>query len=208
MRGEFTRIYSAALQGVEALEVEIEVNEGGGEMNVVIVGLPDAAVRESRDRVQTAIDDSGFKGLQGRCTVNLAPADVRKEGPSFDLPIAIGMIGNRTEGLDRRRFEEFCIVGELALNGGLRPVKGILSIAQEARARGRRAMIVPKDNALEASVVAGIEVYGVASLREAFDLAAGFTSLFPQPHRTMADFAAQHVYDIDFQDEKMTWGRR
>ena len=202
MRGEFTRIYSAALQGVEALEVEIEVNEGGGEMNVVIVGLPDAAVRESRDRVQTAIDNSGFKGLQGRCTVNLAPADVRKEGPSFDLPIAIGMIGNRTEGLDRRRFEEYCIVGELALNGGLRPVKGILSIAQEARARGRRGLIVPKENALEASVVAGIEVYGVASLREAFDLAAGFTSLFPQPHRTMANFAAQHVYDIDFQDVK------
>jgi magnesium chelatase family protein len=203
MRGEFTRVYSAALQGVEALEVEIEVNESGGEVGIVIVGLPDAAVRESLHRVGTAIINSGFKGLQGRCTVNLAPADIKKEGPSFDLPIAMGMISNRTEGLDRRRFEQYCIVGELALNGGIRPVRGILSIAQEARARGRKALIVPQENAAEASVVAGIEVFGVTNLREAFDLAAGYTSLFPQPHRTLKDFApAVSLDDMDFQDVK------
>lgn len=202
MRGEFTRVFSAALQGVDALEVEIEVNEGAGELGVVIVGLPDAAVRESRDRVGTAIVNSGFKGLQGRCTVNLAPADIKKAGPSFDLPIALGMIGNRIDGLDRRKFEEFCVVGELALNGGLRPVRGILSIAQEARARGRKSLIVPQENAVEASVVAGIQVFGVSSLREAFDFAVGNVSIFPQPHRKMEDFADLHVYDIDFCDVK------
>lgn len=202
MRGEFTRVYSAALQGVDAYEVEIEVNEGGGEMGTVIVGLPDAAVRESRDRVGTAIVNSGFKGLQGRCTVNLAPADSKKEGPSFDLPIAIGMIGNRIEGLDRKKFEQFCIVGELALNGGLRPVKGILSIAQQARASGRKGLIVPIDNALEASVVAGIQVYGVTSLKEAFQLATGEISIFPEKYRTMEDFVGLQSYDIDFNDVK------
>jgi magnesium chelatase family protein len=202
MRGEFTRVYSAALQGVEAYEVEIEVNEGAGELGVIIVGLPDAAVRESRDRVSTAIGNSAFKGLQGKCTVNLAPADLKKEGPSFDLPIAVGMLANREDGMDRRKLEEFCIVGELALNGGLRPVKGILSIAQEARAKGRKGLIVPQENAVEASVVAGIKVYGVSSLREAFELAAGNISIFPQPHRTMEDFAGQHTYDIDFNDVK------
>ena len=202
MRGEFTKVYSAALQGVDAYEVEIEVNESGGELTVVIVGLPDAAVRESRDRVTTAIVNSGFKGLQGRCTVNLAPADLKKEGPSFDLPIALGMLANRAEGLDRRRFEEFCVVGELALNGGLRPVKGILSIAQGARAKGRKGLIVPQENAIEASVVAGIAVYGVSSLREAFELATGHISIFPQPHRTMEDFAGEQSYEIDFNDVK------
>lgn len=203
MRGQFIRVYSAALQGVDALEVEIEVNEGGGgELGVVIVGLPDAAVRESRDRVGTAIVNSGFKGLQARCTVNLAPANLKKEGPSFDLPIALGMIGVRTDDFDRRKFEQFCIVGELALNGGLRPVKGILSIALEAKARGKVGLIVPQENAVEASVVAGIEVFGVSNLREAFDLAAGNIAIFPQPHRNLADFAAQQTYDIDFQDVK------
>ncbi len=202
MRGEFTKVYSAALQGVDAYEVEIEVNEGAGELGTIIVGLPDTAVRESKDRISAAIGNSAYKGLQGKCTVNLAPADLKKEGPSFDLPIAIGMLANRGEGVDRRKFEEFCIVGELALNGGLRPVKGILSIAQEARAKGRKGLIVPQENAVEASVVAGIQVYGVSSLREAYELATGNISIFPQPHRSMADFVGDQTSEIDFNDVK------
>ncbi|MBP7948253.1 MAG: YifB family Mg chelatase-like AAA ATPase [Verrucomicrobiales bacterium] len=200
--GQFTKLYSAALQGVDALEVEIEVNEGEGEVNTVIVGLPDAAVRESRDRVGTAIVNSGFKWLQGRCTVNLAPADLKKEGPGFDLPIALGMIAVRELPKERRDFSSHCVVGELALNGALRPVKGILSIALEARQRGRSTLMVPKDNAVEASVVAGIEVVGVASLREAFECLTGRAPLLPEPHRSIEDFRQETVHDVDFSDVK------
>src|SRR6201987_3657568 len=122
------KIYSAAVYGVDAYEVEIEVNGAGGEPVIVIVGLPDAAVKESRDRVTTAIANSGYYWPRGRTTINLAPADIKKEGPSFDLPIALGVIA-ATEGLDSSPFENFSLVGELALDG--------LSPRCERRAAGR-----------------------------------------------------------------------
>src|SRR5881392_2881495 len=112
------KIYSAAVYGVEAYEIEIEVNGAGGDPNIVIVGLPDAAVKESRDRVTTAIANSGYYWPRGRTTINLAPADIKKEGPSFDLPIALGMIAV-TEELDSSPFENFSFVGELALDGSV-----------------------------------------------------------------------------------------
>src|SRR6266436_774799 len=135
------KIYSAAVYGVDAYEIEIEVNGAGGDPNIVIVGLPDAAVKESRDRVTTAIANSGYYWPRGRTTINLAPADIKKEGPSFDLPIALGMIAV-TEGLDSSPFENFSFVGELALDGSVRPVKGVLPVALEARRRGKRAIEV------------------------------------------------------------------
>src|SRR5437660_839220 len=144
------KIYSAAVYGVDAYEVEIEVNGAGGDPNIVIVGLPDAAVKESRDRVTTAIANSGYYWPRGRTTINLAPADIKKEGPSFDLPIALGMIAV-TEGLDSSPFENFSFVGELALDGTVRAVKGVLPVALEARRRGKRALFVPEANALEAA---------------------------------------------------------
>jgi len=147
------KIYSAAVYGVDAYEVEIEVNGAGGDPVIVIVGLPDAAVKESRDRVTTAISNSGYYWPRGRTTINLAPADIKKEGPSFDLPIALGMIAV-TEELDSSPFENFSFVGELALNGSVRPVKGVLPVALEARRRGKRALFVPEANALEAAMVA------------------------------------------------------
>jgi magnesium chelatase family protein len=202
MHRKLTRIFSAALHGVNALEVEIEVNEGPGEIMTVIVGLPDAAVRESRDRVTTAIRNSAFPDAKGRITINLAPADIKKEGPSFDLPIAIASIATRTDGLSRSPFEQFCMVGELALDGRVRPVKGILAIALEARAQGRQVLIVPKENAAEASVVSGIQVFGVADLREAFDFVTGQQMLGPEPHRSIEDFQMQVAHDIDFSDVK------
>ena len=181
MAGEFTRVYSAALRGVDAVEVELEVNEtgpsnSGGEMQAVtvIVGLPDTAVRESRDRVWTAIANSALPGtLGGRTTVNLAPADLKKEGPSFDLPMALGMVANRVDGFDRSVFDRCTIVGELALDGGVRTVKGILSVALAARAQGREEIIIPAENAEEASIVAGIRIIGVHSLREAWGHLSG-----------------------------------
>ena len=206
MSSDLSRVFSAALHGVDALEVEIEVNEAdSGEItgSTIIVGLPDAAVRESRDRVWTAIANSSYPAAKTcRTTVNLAPADIRKEGPSFDLPIAVAMIANRVDYADGGSFDRCCMVGELALNGNVRPVKGILSIALCARACGREELIVPRENAEEASIVEGIRVIGVATLREAFEHVTGRAPLQPLPRRTLADFAAATAWDVDFADVK------
>ncbi len=173
-----SRIYSAAVFGVDAYEVEIEVNAAGGMPVIVIVGLPDIAVKEARDRVTTAISNSGYYWPRGRTTINLAPADVKKEGPSFDLPIALGMIAANEE-LEGDPFEHLSFVGELALNGAVRAVKGVLPVALEARRRGKRALIVPATNAREAAMVGGIDVYGVQNLRETFQFVTGEKQLQP-----------------------------
>src|ERR1700732_4105499 len=125
------KFYSAAVYGVDAYEIEVEGNDGRGQVATVIVGLPDTAVKESRDRVTTAVANSGFSWPRGRTTINLAPADIKKEGPSFDLPIALGMVAVAEE-LDGSSFEKFSFVGELALDGAVRPVKGVLPVALES----------------------------------------------------------------------------
>src|SRR5437899_10957096 len=140
-----SRVCSAAVSGIEAYPVEVEVNAGYGDTIIVIVGLPDAAVKESRDRVMTALINSGFAFTFGRTTINLAPADVKKEGPSFDLPIAIGMVA-ASEQMESDRLDRFAMVGELALDGALRPVKGVLPIAIRARALGKTGVLVPPEN--------------------------------------------------------------
>src|SRR5512138_1847802 len=122
------KVCSAAVNGIDAYPVEVEVHSGFGDTIIVIVGLPDAAVKESRDRVMTALINSGFKFTLGRTTINLAPADVKKEGPSFDLPIAIGMAA-ASEQMDSDQLESFVKVGELALNGAVRTVYDVLTIA-------------------------------------------------------------------------------
>ena len=137
-----------------------------GDTLIVIVGLPDAAVKESRDRVMTALINSGFNFTLGRTTINLAPADVKKEGPSFDLPIAIGMVA-ASEQMETDQLENFVMVGELALTGAVRPVKGVLPIALRRASRGKIGVLVPPENAAEAAVVAGLQVIPVQNLREA-----------------------------------------
>src|SRR6202023_1002808 len=122
------KFYSAAVYGVDAYQVEIEVNGAGGDPAIVVVGLPDTAVKESRDRVTTAVANSGYYWPRGRTTVNLAPADIKKEGPSFDLPIALGMIAVAEE-VEQAPFQKFSFVGEVALNGAVRAVKGVLPVA-------------------------------------------------------------------------------
>src|SRR3979411_709884 len=190
------KIYSAAVYGVDAYEIEIEVNGAGGDPNIVIVGLPDAAGKESRGRVTTAIANSGYYWPRGRTTINLAPADIKKEGPSFDLPIALGMIAV-TEGLDSSPFENFSFVGELALNGTVRTVKGVLPIALEARRRGKRALFVPEANAREAAMVANIDIYGVQNLRQTFEFLRGQQALLPT-RGDMTDFFSSHQdYEVD-----------
>ena len=193
------KVYSAAVYGVDAFEVEIEVNAASGSPVIVVVGLPDVAVKESKDRVTTAISNSGYHWPRGRTTVNLAPADVKKEGPSFALPIALGMIAAGAE-IDLADVEKYCFVGELALTGLVRPVKGVLPIALEARKQGRKAVIVPEANAREAAMVDGIEVYAVRTLRETFEFLTGERQLAPT-REDMTQFFAQHQdYDVDFSE--------
>src|SRR5437588_516379 len=151
------KVCSAAVNGIEAYPIEVEVNAGYGDTIIVIVGLPDAAVKESRDRVMTALINSGFTFTFGRTTINLAPADVKKEGPSFDLPIAVGMLA-ASEQIETDQLENFVMVGELALNGAVRSVKGVLPIALRARQEGRAGILVPPETAAEAAVVHGLTV--------------------------------------------------
>src|ERR1035437_4675917 len=172
------KVCSAAVNGIEAYPVEVEVNAGYGDTIIVIVGLPDAAVKESRDRVMTALINSGFKFTFGRTTINLAPADVKKEGPSFDLPIAVAMVA-ASEQLETDQLENFVMVGELALTGAVRPVKGVLPIALRARAEGKVGILVPSDNAAEAAVVSGLQVIPIQNLREAVSFLEGEVKLAP-----------------------------
>lgn len=189
------------MQGIEAFAVEVEVNAGWGDTLVVVVGLPDAAVRESRDRVITALANSGFKVPMGRTTINLAPADVRKEGPSFDLPIAIGMLA-ASEQMNADHLDQFLIVGELALNGAVRPVKGVLSLALRARADGRLGVIVPAENAPEAAVIAGLNVIPVGNLREAAAFLEGELTIAPVRVDAAKLFDHPSDGELDFADVK------
>lgn len=195
------KVRSAAVQGVEAHPVEVEVNVGWGDTLVVIVGLPDAAVKESRDRVSTALTNSAYKFPLGKTTINLAPADVRKEGPSFDLPIALGMLA-ASEQILPDRLDEFAIIGELALTGGVRPVKGILPIALRARAAGCRGILVPAQNAAEAAVVSGLEVIPVRNLREAASFLDGGQHIPPCTVEVDRLFDATASDTVDFADVK------
>lgn len=178
-----TRLYSAALVGISGIEVQVEVDvrpvKDAGRIS--IVGLPDAAVRESIQRVSAALNDSSFY-CPGELivTVNLAPADVRKQGPGFDLPIALGLAMAVQRNVEKvpephkRRVplgtDDWCMVGELALDGQLRGVRGVLPLAVAAREAGRRFMLVPPENAEEAAVVQGLTVYAARDLREAWDI--------------------------------------
>ncbi|HYY13437.1 MAG TPA: YifB family Mg chelatase-like AAA ATPase [Chthoniobacterales bacterium] len=200
-RAMLAKIYSAAVYGVDAYEVEVEVNGAHGDPKIFIVGLPDTAVKESLHRVTTAVNNSGYRWPRGRTTVNLAPADIKKEGPSFDLPIALGMIAV-TEELNSSPFESFSFVGELALDGAVRPVKGVLPVALEARRRGKRALFVPQANALEAAMVDKIDIYGVQNLRQTFDFLRSEIALLPTRADLTKFFATHQDYDVDFSDVK------
>ena len=195
------RVCSSAVNGIEAYPVEVEVNVGWGETFIVVVGLPDTAVKESKDRVTTALSNSGYKFPMGRTTINLAPADVKKEGPSFDLPIAIGMLA-ASEQIETDQLDHFAIVGELALTGGVRPVKGVLPIALRAKADGKSGILVPAENAAEAAVVQGLNVIPVQNLREAAQFLEGEIQLSPVKVDLNRLFDQDHDDEIDFAEVK------
>ena len=157
---------SAALIGVDAHPVQVEVNTGEvGELKFILVGLPDAAVKESQDRVFSAISNSGYRMPAARTTINLAPGGLRKEGPAYDLPIAIGILASMKK-CDKDRLDNFLIAGELSLSGKTRPVRGSLAMALLARKSGKHGLIVPAESADEAALVHNINVYPVHSLDE------------------------------------------
>src|SRR6267154_253642 len=195
------KVCSAAVNGIEAYPIEVEVNAGYGDTIIVIVGLPDAAVKESRDRVMTALINSGFTFTFGRTTINLAPADVKKEGPSFDLPIAIGMIA-ASEQIETDQLDNFVMIGELALTGAVRSVKGVLPIALRARQDGKTGILVPAENAPEAAVVAGLQVIPIQNLREAISFLEGETKILPTRVDITEIFEHQHDDELDFAEVK------
>jgi magnesium chelatase family protein len=196
-----SRVCSAAVNGIDAYTVEVEVNCGYGETFIALVGLPDAAVKESKDRVSTALANSGYKFPMGKTTINLAPADVKKEGPSFDLPIAMGMLA-ASEQIETDQLDNFVIVGELALTGGVRSVKGVLPIALRAKADGKVGVLVPAENAAEAAVVAGLQVIPVQNLREAAQFLEGEIRIPPTKVNLQQLFAHQDDDEHDFAEVK------
>jgi len=196
-----SKVCSAALNGIDAYPVEVEVNSGWGDTVAVIVGLPDAAVKESRDRVSTALGNSGYKFPMGRTTINLAPADVKKEGPSFDLPIALGILA-ASEQIETDQLDNFIAVGELALTGGVRACKGVLPVALRARADGKIGVLVPSENAAEAAVVDGLQVIPVQNLREAAQFLEGEIRIIPTKVDVTKIFDQPLDDDVDFAEVK------
>ena len=195
-----SKLYSASTFGTEVYQLEIEVYVSSGLPAIAIVGLPDTAVRESRDRVKGAIKNSQFEYPRGRITVNLAPADVKKEGPAFDLAIALGILAS-TGQISFNVLKEFVFLGELALNGKIRPVKGVLPIALSLRKSAIRKLIVPKDNAYEAAIIKEIDVYPVESLQETAYLLSNF--LEKKPLKLEIDeLIEKKEYDVDFSEVK------
>ena len=154
------RVFSCAVIGLEGVIIEVEVDTGQGLPSIVVVGLPDAAVQESRERVQSAIKNSGFELPRHRVTVNLAPAAVRKEGPAYDLPIAVGML-IATGQLMPHTVEGALIVGELSLDGSVRHVRGVLPMAALAKEKGIQQIFIPEMDAAEAALIPGLEVFPV-----------------------------------------------
>ena len=176
-------VLSAAIQGIDAVAVQVEVNPGeAGEPKLILVGLPDAAVKESDDRVFSALSNSGLKMPRTRTTINLAPGDVRKEGPIYDLPIALGILV-ATGQMHTDRLDDFLIAGELGLSGATRPVRGALAMAILARNLGKSGVILPAVSAEEAALVDGVDVIRVESLDAAVRFLNGERDIVPLPIR-------------------------
>lgn len=202
-------VLSAAIQGIDAVAVHVEVNTGeAGEPKLILVGLPDAAVKESDDRVFSALANTGLKMPRTRTTINLAPGNVRKEGPIYDLPIALGILV-ATGQLHTDRLNDYLIAGELGLSGATRPIRGALAMAILARNLGKRGVILPAVSAEEAALVEGIEVIRATSLDEALRFLSGELSLTSLPAtRTRAAESAGQLDGADFSEIKGQHGVR
>lgn len=198
------KVYGSAVHGVDALKITIEVDSVSSQLPAFsIVGLPDSAVKESVDRIVSAIKNNGYDRPRSRVVVNMAPADIKKAGSAYDLPIAIGMLG-MMEQMRTDRLQDYVIMGELSLDGSLQPIKGALPMAIQARTGSQfKGFILPVQNAREAALVNNLEVYGVSHIREVIDFLEGNTELKPvRVHTRDEFFEAQQQSDLDFNDVK------
>ena len=195
------KTYGSAIYGVSAITITIEVSVEKG-VNFMLVGLPDNAVKESQQRIQSALNQCEHHIPQRRVVINMAPADIRKEGSAYDLPLAIGIIA--ADGQMRSdELEKYVIMGELGLDGTLRPVKGALPMAIEARKRKYKGIILPKDNAREAAIVNNLEVYGAENIKQVIDFLNGTGTIEQTIVDTRAEFARSlDQYEFDFADVK------
>ena len=195
------KVYTAALQGIDATIVTIEVNSSRG-IKFFLVGLQDSAVKESHERIISALQVNGYKFPSRQIVVNMAPADIRKEGSSYDLPLAIGILASAGE-VSEEKLSKYLIIGELSLDGSLQPIKGALPIAICARAKGYEGFILPKQNAREAAVVNNLNVYGVENIKEVIEFFNGERELEPTIVNTREEFYQhQSNFSYDFADVK------
>lgn len=195
------KVYAAALQGIDATIVTIEVNCSRG-IKFFLVGLPDSAVKESHERIISALQVNGYRFPSKQIVVNMAPADIRKEGSAYDLPLAIGILASAGE-VAQEKLANYLIIGELSLDGSLQPIKGALPIAITARAQGYAGFILPKQNAREAAVVNNLNVYGVENIKEVIEFFNGERELEPTIVNTREEFYQhQSNFPFDFADVK------
>ena len=195
------KVYAAALQGIDATIVTIEVNSSRG-IKFFLVGLPDSAVKESHERIISALQVNGYRFPSRQIVVNMAPADIRKEGSAYDLPLAIGILASAGE-VSEEKLSKYLIMGELSLDGSLQPIKGALPIAISARSQGYEGFILPKQNAREAAVVNNLHVYGVENIKEVIEFFNGERELEPTIVNTREEFFQhQSNFPYDFADVK------
>jgi magnesium chelatase family protein len=192
------KIFGSAVQGVEAITITIEVNVGQG-TQFYLVGLPDNAVKESEYRIETVIKNIGYKMPRLRTIVNMAPADIRKVGAAYDLPIAVGILAASKQLIPVHDTTQFIIMGELSLDGTLRPIRGALPMALQAKKEDFKGIILPKQNAAEAAMVNGLEVYGVQHINEVISFLKGESNLPPIPS---IHYIPQDTFDLDFAEVK------
>ncbi len=197
----FVKSYSGVVVGIEAVEVTVEVNLADGGLGLFLVGLPDNAVKESGERIRSAFENSSLHFTAKKMVINLAPADLRKEGSAFDLPIAVGILAV-TSQVQNELLEESMILGELSLDGSVKGVKGALPLAVEALKQGRKRIFLPSENVAEASVVEGLDVIGVDSLRHIVDMLNGYAEIVVAEPATNDVTAEQELYAEDFADVK------
>ncbi|MBI1781598.1 MAG: YifB family Mg chelatase-like AAA ATPase [Sphingobacteriales bacterium] len=197
------KTYGSAVYGVDAITITIEVNVSSGELKYFLVGLPDNAVKESFQRIESAIKTNNLYFPRTKIVVNLAPADIKKSGSAFDLPMAIGIIAAAEQLPEDAPIHEYIIMGELSLDGTIRPIKGALPIAIQARKEGFKGLIVPKENAREAAIVNNVKVYGVSHINEVIEFFKNPSSLQPTIIDTRDEFYhSQYQFEFDFSEVK------
>lgn len=195
------KLFGAAVQGIEATIVTIEVNSSRG-IKFFLVGLPDSAVKESHERIMSALQVNDYKFPARQIIINMAPADIRKEGSAYDLPIAIGILASN-ENIKSDKLAHYLLMGELSLDGSLQPIKGALPIAIKAREKGFKGLIVPRQNAREAAVVNNLDVYGVDNIRDVIGFLNDDLTLEPTIVNTREEFYQnQNSFEFDFADVK------